>query len=422
MLKIIERRHSISRILNYIKKPEDMHTIISCENKLMCMFTSKLLFLFAFLNAILRYHILEASLSRALTESAIYILLGIGFELVLRVKMKLTLMIQMVAGLYVISNLIVLITYYESMGAMIWFIMTISMFVTMFQVNNTALVVFGTLISTTGILIYIVVMGNDISIDKNQYGIYLVLFLLLFLLAIFLHRYHEKRYTSMFLQFQSAREEKKRIKSLYKKVAANEEELYQKNETLIEYNNRIKISEKKFYHMAYHDGLTELPNRKMVEKKLLTMIDRAEKNNEMIYVVYIDIDSFKSINDTMGHEAGDIFIRTVASRVQDFLKKEDIIGRLGGDEFTILISSESDSERIMDYLEEIKDKFEEPVTIYGVQVGATASLGVAQYPKDGKDFNTLFRNADSAMYRSKEQGKNSIQYYDFSILKERQKK
>ncbi|MDX6849938.1 EAL domain-containing protein [Gilvimarinus sp. SDUM040013] len=170
-------------------------------------------------------------------------------------------------------------------------------------------------------------------------------------------------------------------------------------------------SEEKVHFLATHDSLTELPNRLMFHEILEVAIKSAERHNRIFAVMFIDLDRFKNINDTLGHDAGDQLLQTIGQRFTKTLRASDVVARLGGDEFVVLlqeIHSEQDARKIA---EKLIATAVDPITILGQDCRITASVGVCMYPGEALDAQSLMKNADIAMYRAKEEGKNTYQFY-----------
>lgn len=174
------------------------------------------------------------------------------------------------------------------------------------------------------------------------------------------------------------------------------------------------ISERKQYqesvhHLAYHDTLTNLPNRRLLHDKLDRTIEKARISHQALAVIYVDLDNFKSINDTLGHEIGDELLKVIAARLSDEVRDTDIVSRTGGDEFIILltkVSSEKDAELIANSL---INTIRSPIFIREHKLKMTVSIGIAIFPRDGKNAKLLMRSADRAMYAAKNAGKD--QYF-----------
>ncbi len=173
-----------------------------------------------------------------------------------------------------------------------------------------------------------------------------------------------------------------------------------------------KMAEERIYHMAHHDDLTGLPNRSLIRDRLDQAIAHAQRTGRCIAVAFIDLDSFKLVNDGLGHNAGDELLKVVGQRMKNCVRRDDTLGRFGGDEFVIILGDLSDNAiDITPLLEKIRQAVTEPVLLEGQEVQVSCSMGVVMYPRDGDDPNTLMMNADAAMYRAKESGKNIFQFY-----------
>ena len=170
-------------------------------------------------------------------------------------------------------------------------------------------------------------------------------------------------------------------------------------------------AERKIKHLAYHDTLTGLPNRMLFMDRMDQAISRATRSNESFALLFLDVDNFKVINDSMGHEAGDRLLISVTQRLRDALRRSDTIARLGGDEFTILLENLSEPEAVILVVKNLLEKISEPIVISGREMHISASVGISMYPGDGQSFGHLLKNADTAMYRAKELGRNTFQFY-----------
>lgn len=173
-------------------------------------------------------------------------------------------------------------------------------------------------------------------------------------------------------------------------------------------------NEKNVLQMAYYDVLTGLPNRFMFNNKLDEYLEYAKINNTDIAVLFIDLDSFKSINDTLGHKSGDALLVQLAKNLNDCLKQDEMIARFGGDEF-VFLRTNSEGDCLTKRMQEIMAVLNEPVTLNGQKYYVTASVGVAVFPDDGEDSDTLVKNADLAMYKAKELGKNQFAFCNSSM-------
>lgn len=195
------------------------------------------------------------------------------------------------------------------------------------------------------------------------------------------------------------------------KISMLYEELIQQNEELIQYNKQIEKDRKNLRYMANYDDLTGLPNRKMFMDKL-TLISKAYKKNKSEFaVVFIDIDNFKEINDTMGHYIGDLCLCEVSKRLIRLINKNDVLARLGGDEFALIVHKYQDKKTLLNYIENLRKSFEKSFLIEKCELRLSASFGISIFPQDAEDVIELIRLADKALYVVKEQGKNGIQFF-----------
>ena len=169
--------------------------------------------------------------------------------------------------------------------------------------------------------------------------------------------------------------------------------------------------EERLNALANYDPLTALPNRALFHQRLQRSLAHAQRFNEDLAVLFIDLDRFKNVNDTLGHDAGDSVLQAVAGRLKDCLREVDTLARLGGDEFALLIEQVADARFVGNVARKLLKTIGEPLMIGEQEYQITASIGISTFPADGSDATTLLKNADIAMYRAKERGKNNSQFY-----------
>jgi diguanylate cyclase (GGDEF)-like protein len=185
--------------------------------------------------------------------------------------------------------------------------------------------------------------------------------------------------------------------------------------------SRLRESEARLSHaerieyLAYHDGLTTLPNRSLFSKLLSQSINQARRYGRQLAVLFLDLDRFKHINDTLGHEAGDQLLQEVAMRLKACLRDSDTVARLGGDEFVVLLPELSEEKDVTAVAQKILSAIAKPFVLLGHDFRVTTSIGISTYPGDGLDEQTLMKDADIAMYRAKEEGKNQFHFYSESL-------
>ena len=164
-------------------------------------------------------------------------------------------------------------------------------------------------------------------------------------------------------------------------------------------------------HLAHHDSLTELPNRLLLLDRLQLATGRARRHGKQLAALFLDLDRFKQINDTLGHSTGDRLLRAVAGRLSKCLRQGDTVARLGGDEFAILLEDLDHPEDVAPILEKLLDTMRHPFVLEGQEFFLSFCIGIGMYPQDGGDAETLLRNADTAMYRAKAEGRSGYRFY-----------
>lgn len=175
--------------------------------------------------------------------------------------------------------------------------------------------------------------------------------------------------------------------------------------------DRKKI-ESAIHHMAKHDALTNLPNRFLFHEKLREALASADRVNKLVAVLFLDLDHFKDINDTLGHPIGDLLLNEVAERLRQCARETDTVARLSGDEFAIIASNLDQADSATMLARRIIDSLAAPFTLDGHVVHCAASIGITLYPSDNTDVDQLLKNADLALYGAKNQGRNTYRYYD----------
>ena len=172
-----------------------------------------------------------------------------------------------------------------------------------------------------------------------------------------------------------------------------------------------KQAEETIKHMAYHDSLTDLPNRALFEDRLDVTLAQAHRKKQTGAVLFLDLDRFKVVNDTVGHAVGDQLLQSVAERLKGLVREGDTVARVGGDEFTLLLTEVERTEEVVGVAGRVLDALRQPWLLNGHEFRITASIGIAMFPNDGEDADSLLRNADTAMYRAKDQGRDNYMLY-----------
>ena len=175
--------------------------------------------------------------------------------------------------------------------------------------------------------------------------------------------------------------------------------------------SKLKRSQHKLQHLAHHDALTGLPNRTFLTQKLSGMISKARKQEKQLAVAFLDLDRFKNINDTLGHLFGDKLLRVIAQRMYNQLKENEVVARIGGDEFILILDPSDGLDALATRLDMLNQKIQEMVYIDGKEIMTCASIGVSLYPEDGTSSELLFQHADTALYSAKEAGRAMHKFY-----------
>ena len=174
-------------------------------------------------------------------------------------------------------------------------------------------------------------------------------------------------------------------------------------------------ADERIEYLASHDSLTNLPNREMFNGMLRRAIEAAERYQRRFALLFIDLDRFKVINDSLGHDAGDMLLVEIGGRLRRALRSSDVVARLGGDEFVVILEEAAERPEVERVAGELLSVLSQPLQLSGHECHTTASIGIAMYPSDGADMQTLTKNADMAMYLAKEDGKNGFRFFSREI-------
>nr|WP_315241554.1 sensor domain-containing diguanylate cyclase [uncultured Albidiferax sp.] len=192
---------------------------------------------------------------------------------------------------------------------------------------------------------------------------------------------------------------------------------FQGRECLLNALNNIELrkrAEDALHHQAYHDELTDLPNRAMCMDALRRILSRCERKSMSFSILFIDLDHFKAVNDSLGHAAGDQLLQLVAQRIQSCMRGGDLVARIGGDEFIVVVEEMHPAAELHGIADKIRQTVEPVYLLDGHSVHVTASIGICTYPQDGTDLQQLLTRADNAMYRAKTGGRNDVRFFTSS--------
>ena len=175
--------------------------------------------------------------------------------------------------------------------------------------------------------------------------------------------------------------------------------------------SELKSAQLQMENLAFYDALTGLANRRLFKNRLAKSIKSAQRTRSTLALMFLDMDQFKRINDSMGHDAGDLLLQEVARRLSNCVRDRDTVSRIGGDEFTILLTDVNHTSDVLTVAEKLLEALSRPIRIKGQDITTSVSIGITLTPQDSSDPNTLMKNADLAMYRAKELGRNNVQFF-----------
>ncbi len=200
-------------------------------------------------------------------------------------------------------------------------------------------------------------------------------------------------------------------------IEENQLERDKANEALHLNRRRLERAVKDLQYLANYDSLTQLPNRALCMDRIKYALKGASRANTMVAVLFLDLDHFKDVNDSLGHAVGDQLLKSTSQRLSERIRSDDTLARLGGDEFVIILNHLKDTENVIDIVEKIVTSFEKPFELSSYQVNTTVSIGICMYPNDGNDVDSLMKAADAAMYKAKEVGRNTYEFYQADLNK-----
>ena len=396
---------TVPRTIELILNSDDTLMVTRYANELICIFAAPLMLLSAFVNYVNRYLRLHEDFLDILPDIIVFLAFYLAFEFFLRTErihpkrasIEISILLSLVL-FFVVGR------YYEMMGSAVWTVSFVLIAVSLFR-NSRAMLC--TIAAASFLcLIYIILKFGHRTVEVTSLSIFnqVFLFVVLFAVSLTINMLNTSRYSKI-------REQYTELMAQKEEITAVEEELRVQHARLEEYNRQIRESERSLYHLAHHDPLTELPNRKKIIDDLNELIELSKEQPIPIYLVLIDLDNFKKTNDTLGHAFGDLFIQSVAKNMNAVIHEDDILGRIGGDEFALIIGRKLDEEQVFSYIDSFRENLMKPFFMRNREIHTTGSFGISVFPRDGSNAMELFRSADTAMYKAKELGKNNVQLF-----------
>lgn len=221
---------------------------------------------------------------------------------------------------------------------------------------------------------------------------------------------------------QSRAEQNKIAEALRTHLGEMEIEIYHRSKEIQATNQQLEMANDELKHIALHDSLTGLANRELLARQIKAIVTTTQKIQRKLAVLFLDIDKFKLVNDTLGHKVGDHLLQIIAKRLMGEVHASDLVARLGGDEFVILLKNVDDREDIEKIAKRILAKSTEPIVVDGHKIFVSSSIGISIFPDDGKDEITLLKYADIAMYHAKHAGRNNFQFCTTGMINDIQQK
>ncbi|MDD4095360.1 MAG: EAL domain-containing protein [Oscillospiraceae bacterium] len=237
-----------------------------------------------------------------------------------------------------------------------------------------------------------------------------VMILILFIIVLYSRRLMDE------LHYASAQKEE--LQRLNLELLSKEQQASQQNVTLTEYNRVMRENEEKLYHLVHYDTMTGLPNRIKITDRIELLINLLSQKHLGFSLIHIDLDLFKRINDSAGHHVGDLMLRSLSERLRRIAHPDDMIGRIEGDEFGIIVQRQMKEEELLVYAEGIRNSISEPIAIDGKDYNISASFGIAMFPADGDTAEELIKSAEAAMYKAKEGGRNGVRFFRKDMMED----
>lgn len=366
----LKTEYNVIKVLKILRESNDEETLKKYGNILVSILNSIILMIISIVSFIVRYYLLSQDIKVCVIHSLILVILSLSFVVVIRLKIN-----SIVPTMIFTTTLYSTMTLYDVVGQNIWYLPIIQIIISMVYVKKILLYSVIASVITSSILL-------TLFSENNQIGT-IITFGIISVVVTLVHKINTEQYG--------------KLKKSYTKTVEKEKE--------------IKL-------LAYHDPLTGLPNKRYFNEVLNQSIKEFKETNRRMAVMYVDLDNFKMINDTMGHPVGDDLLIQVSGRIKKALRKSDMLARVGGDEFIILIRSMKKLNDINIVADKIIKNLNEYFILNEQEHFITASLGIAIYPLDGEDADTVIKNADIALYESKAKGKNKYEFFYSKLRKD----
>lgn len=409
-------KRSVPNILKKMNNTNSMEEIRQYEDQLIATILSSLCFVAVFFDFFVRIS-MDFTLYKILITDSVFLISSLLLDYSAFKMKNIKLRKMIISTIFVFVYMNVFYSYYDQMGTILWTGLFVLILMSVIRTEKTVFVTLGFMTLFLNLNNYIYSMDKVIILDKQYHLTQIVLFVVVFIVGLLWNNLLTTRLESSINRYNEVVVAKENITQLFEEVTATEEELRQQNIQLSDYNEEIKKNQERLNYMAYNDNLTGLPNRKNIIERMNFLIDASEERIPFA-IVFIDLDGFKKINDTMGHHVGDDFLRIVAKRLLSVTNTLDTVGRFGGDEFAVLIQHDCRVDQIYEDVDKMREILSEVYEVDGKSVYSSASCGIALYPTDATEVADLLKAADVAMYKAKFSGKNSIEFFKQNMHEE----
>jgi diguanylate cyclase (GGDEF)-like protein len=394
-------KKNIPETIKAINNTYEVKQITYYENQLACMLSSPLMFLGALIRFLYILFNRIDSNTNPIINIIVFLCFGISFELLRKARLKVVVTSRILTGLFGSYFLFTYIRLYHVIGPAVWTIAVILIILSMSRLHNEMAVFITSIAITT--CFYTLINLKSLEYQISLY--YLIpqtfLLMLLFLILNILHKINTDRYQNLYKQYLLVNDQKSDITALYEELIASEDELRQQNNQLADYNKRFIAKEQKIHSLAYYDALTGLPNRTMFMEQLQQSIEICTRKSKPFYLVLFDVDYFKSFNKTSDYSAGDQYLLFVTDQMKKHCQDEDILSRINGDEFALLIRSDINDTSVLSEVEQMRSCFSQPFLYKGSEFSLSASYGISVFPRDGMSSSELLKSADMTLNEAK---------------------
>lgn len=378
-----KRKFSVPGVLEDIKHSLNAKEYQKNFDTLFCMFMSPILIFCAISIPLFGYFVLKRPTQDLVLEVLVMFILAVAFEVLLRAKIKQIIRHHLVSLFYSVTFLFAVVRFYPLVGPALWTFAFVQIILSLSQNSQTMLTYSAITIIIAGLYVSFPLAQTNFTMNTYYTFTQFVLFTFLYIVAKIVYTIninHMKKLDEQLMLLRSEMAER-------------------------------KIAEDKNTYLAMYDQLTGLPNRTLFCDRLKQAIEFSARNKLEIYLLFIDIDSFKLINDTLGHSYGDELLIKIGERLSGVLRGSDAVCRVSGDEFLIMLLDVKDGNHLFKITERILDRIGTPFIINQNHVSVSCSIGISKFPDNGTDAETLIKYSDIAMYKAKQDGKNRFVLY-----------